>query len=79
MIFSAITNTPCIAINNSNKKVAGVYNAWLKDFQSIKVVENFSVNEAMKLIKELTSKGSITTSKLVSNDEFNDLLKLLKE
>ncbi len=30
MIFCAITNTPCIALNNSNGKVQGVFNEWIK-------------------------------------------------
>ena len=30
MIFCAITNTPCIALNNSNRKVQGVFNEWIK-------------------------------------------------
>lgn len=31
MIFCAITNTPCIALNNSNGKVRGVFNEWIKN------------------------------------------------
>ena len=79
MIFCAITNTPCIAINNSNKKVAGVYNAWLKDSQTIRVMENFNVDEALQLLKEVLTKDATRTSKLVSTDNFNDLITLLKE
>lgn len=35
-IFCAITNTPCIFINNTNKKIEGVYKLWMKDFNYIK-------------------------------------------
>ena len=31
MIFCAITKTPCVAIDNSNHKISGVYNAWIKE------------------------------------------------
>lgn len=48
MIFSAITDTPCIAIDNSSKKVSGVYE-WIKDDKNVtylsdtsKIVENVS-------------------------------------
>lgn len=34
MIFAAITKTPCIAFDNSSKKVSGVY-AWIKDNKTI--------------------------------------------
>ena len=79
MIFCAITNTPCIAINNSNKKVAGVYNAWLKESQAIRIMEKFNVDEALQLLKEVLTKDATRTSKLVSTDNFNDLITLLKE
>ena len=31
MIFCAITNTPFIVLNNSNGKVRGVFNEWIKN------------------------------------------------
>lgn len=36
MIFAAITATPCIAFDNSNGKVGGVYDEWLKDNEYVK-------------------------------------------
>ena len=45
MILSAITNTPCIAINNSNGKVAGVYEKWLKGKSSIILTEPEKINK----------------------------------
>lgn len=39
MLFSAITNTPCIAFNNANGKVIAQYN-WIKENSYIKVAEN---------------------------------------
>lgn len=47
MILCAITNTPCLAIDNSNGKVLGVYNKWLKKNSSVKVVPPQSITKAM--------------------------------
>ena len=41
MIFSYITNTPCIALPNSNGKVKGV-STWIKNKGTIRYVENIS-------------------------------------
>ena len=35
LIFSKITSTPCIAIDNSNNKIRETYNAWLKGNKNI--------------------------------------------
>lgn len=40
MIFAVITNTPCIAFDNSNHKVKGVYSEWLRDFSSLQFVND---------------------------------------
>lgn len=39
MIFAALTGTPCIALNNSDRKVEGVY-AWLSDLPFIFFAKN---------------------------------------
>ena len=46
MIFSAITGTPCIALNNSSQKVEGVYSLWLKKLPYIHFVN--TIEEAME-------------------------------
>lgn len=79
MIFSAITNTPCIAIDNSNKKVSGVYNAWLKDFSTIEVVENIDIDIIIEKIKFFRRNSSIKTKEQISMDSFNPILNSLKE
>lgn len=53
MIFCAITNTPCIALNNSNGKVQGVFNEWIKGgypvmFAQTKASVQASVNDIIK-------------------------------
>ncbi|MDO5559249.1 MAG: polysaccharide pyruvyl transferase family protein [Oscillospiraceae bacterium] len=39
MIFAYITHTPCVAFDNSNKKVRGVYE-WLKNDQQIQLAQS---------------------------------------
>lgn len=50
MVFCAITHTPCIAFNNLNGKVEGVYQ-WIKNLNFIKVTSPERVTE--RLITEL--------------------------
>lgn len=73
MIFCAITKTPCIAIDNSTRKVSGVYNKWLKDFSMIKLAEDLSSEYLIGLIENLM------TVKLNSGrayfDEYSNLVK----
>lgn len=51
MIFCHITDTPCIAINNSNKKVSRVYNLWLKNNKEITMINNFEGNDIEDIIQ----------------------------
>lgn len=68
MIFSSITNTPCIVLKNYNYKVDGVYNSWLKNIPYIKLI-----NDEKKIIKEILSLYS--NKNLDYNySEFNNLL-----
>ena len=50
MIFSALTDTPCIAVDNSSKKVGGVYE-WIKDDKNITYL-----SDASKIIETISSK-----------------------
>ena len=51
MILSAITNTPCLAIDNKNGKVSGVYNLWLKKVDFIELVRpsDITINKINQL------------------------------
>jgi pyruvyl transferase EpsI len=79
MIFCAITRTPCIAIDNSNNKVSGVYNSWLKKMTTIRVIENLNVDEILQLIEELLTTEIVNSSYFDVEEEFDDLLGLLKD
>ncbi len=53
MIFCAITGTPCVVFDNSNRKISGVYNQWMSDISYIKLFSNdekdLAIEEAIKL------------------------------
>lgn len=53
MILSYLTGTPCIAINNSYKKVQKTYESWLSDSEYISFLKNEDISEK-KLIHELS-------------------------
>ena len=42
MIFSAITGTPCVALDNLSKKVSGAYD-WIKEYSFIRYVDQNSI------------------------------------
>ncbi len=53
MIFAAITKTPCLAIDNTSKKVSGVYE-WIKHLDYIKVC--FTASEIIDNIQKFYEK-----------------------
>ena len=53
MIFCAITETPCIVMDNTNKKISGVYKQWLSSANWIKLVDSNDVEYILKLAKEI--------------------------
>ncbi len=56
MIFCAITNTPCIAINNSNGKVAGVYDKWVTANSCIELMDGYNISDINRKTKEILRK-----------------------
>lgn len=56
MIFACITGTPCIAVNNISKKVEGVWNLWLRQFDYIRFLPNIELLTD-ELINEMLDKG----------------------
>ncbi|MEI6131722.1 MAG: polysaccharide pyruvyl transferase family protein [Bacillota bacterium] len=65
MIFCAITNTPCVALDNSNHKVSSVYKTWLGNMPGIKLIENFNVETILQTVDELSR---INTGEGIRND-----------
>lgn len=56
MIFSVITNTPCIAFDNSYHKVSDVYHTWLEKYDSITLADQMSVLDLESLIQRKLNK-----------------------
>lgn len=73
MIFCAITKTPCIALNNSNGKVKGVYDAWVKQLGGVVLLEEFSIESIDKAIAYLSKNPPKGTNLL--GKSFSDLEK----
>ena len=73
MIFCAITETPCIVFENSNKKISGVYN-WIKMYSFINFITNDEDFSAAfeKLINYQYSELSPTL-------EFDEIINAIKE
>lgn len=53
MIFCAITGTPCVVFDNSNKKISGVYNQWMSEIPYIKLFDNDQKDIAISVAQEL--------------------------
>ena len=53
MIFCAITKTPCVVFDNSNSKISGVYNTWLKDYDFIRMCGSYDCKKTLRIIDEL--------------------------
>lgn len=68
MIFCYITKTPCVAINNSNKKVSKVYNSWLRNIRYITLVESLEIEEFKNIIVEKVQKDF--SSNEVKDEDF---------
>lgn len=75
MVLSAITKTPCIAVDNVSKKVSGVY-AWIDYLDYIEVTdfENINADMAERL---MNTNPEFDTSKLAIH--FDDMAKQIKE
>lgn len=53
MIFCAITQTPCVVFDNSNKKISGVYDTWLKDCNYIRLCPEYDCDMMLSFADEL--------------------------
>lgn len=73
MIFSAITNTPCIAINNSNKKVQRVYEKWLVNHTYITMIDKFESDKILDILDDKIALHTVIRNKDETDEEFNQL------
>ncbi|MBQ8868897.1 MAG: polysaccharide pyruvyl transferase family protein [Oscillospiraceae bacterium] len=72
MIFCAITGTPCVVFDNSNRKISGVYNQWIPNISYIKLFLNDEIEEAISEAKKLYNADFNITSFDLS-DKFQEL------
>lgn len=76
MIFSTITNTPCIAFDNVSKKVSGVHE-WIKDLDYIQIAKGNLTEEMLNKIFNSQHDKAYTSAMLKS--EFDKIEKILRE
>ena len=78
MIFCVITNTPCIALDNSNHKILSTYHTWLKDIPIVKFLDTYDENKILEYVKQLSQ---IENPKIDFNFDkhFEELVNTLKE
>lgn len=55
LIFSVITGTPCIALDNSNHKIKETYETWLELNENIYFFEKIVEKDIMKLLNNIQS------------------------
>ncbi|AMB97018.1 polysaccharide pyruvyl transferase family protein [Aerococcus urinaeequi] len=75
MIFAYLTNTPCIVFDNNNHKISQTYYTWLQDCQSIKLIENYDLENIKITINEVINKKS---DNFHLKNEFTPLIDLVK-
>ena len=77
MILSYITGTPCIALNNSYKKVENTYTDWLKDSNYIELIsEDVTDEELSGIIQRMLM---VTPAFKSLRGEFSELDKILED
>ena len=55
MIFSFITNTPCIVLSNNNHKIEETYSTWLKKANFIVFIKEYNIEKINEEILRFTS------------------------
>lgn len=77
MIFSIITNTPCIAISNNNKKLLGVYH-WIESLDFVQFVDDVDKidEEALKMINMIKEDKNQWND---ISDKYSQLINVLQE
>ncbi|WP_455717431.1 polysaccharide pyruvyl transferase family protein [Anaerosporobacter sp.] len=76
MVFSAITQTPCVVLSNYNHKVKGVYE-WIKDLNYIEFVE--SNDDIINAIDTVTAVKSPRLNNNRLLNEFDAMARDIKE
>lgn len=75
MVFAAITATPCIAFDNSSKKVSGVYQ-WIKDLGYIELAD--SEHDVIAFVRRQMENNGIYHYKMPDYSQLREILMSLK-
>lgn len=54
LIFSVITNTPCVVIENNNHKIRATVESWLSDISSVMLLSNPEPDAVLQAIKQVS-------------------------
>lgn len=82
LIFSIITGTPCIAVDNSNNKIRETYNTWLKENENIYFFNEINNPEIIKIIEKYSNLNEINykhNDKNKFDKQFIDLENICKK
>lgn len=55
MIFCVVTHTPVVVLPNSNHKIKGTYETWLKDYTHVRFLDSFDASSLSRAVDELWS------------------------
>lgn len=77
LIFCVITGTPVVAIDNSNKKISGIVNAWLYNIPWISMVEQYDEAKILDAVESLYHYSSDITIPDLS-EQFKTLIDACK-
>ena len=75
MIFCYITKTPCIAFDNDNHKIKGIYEKWLQSCKYINLLQETDISNIFNVIERLRIQETDDTTK---NDNFRELISVLR-
>jgi pyruvyl transferase EpsI len=53
LIFSIITGTPCVVIENNNHKIRAIVESWLSDMPSVRLLTNPNPDTVLRAVKEV--------------------------
>ena len=74
MIFCAITQTPCIVIDNSNRKVSSLYETWLQNLDYIKLIKKIDLNKFKENLEILEKMDLANLEAIDYTEQFTPLI-----
>jgi pyruvyl transferase EpsI len=76
LIFSVITRTPCVVIENCNHKIRSTYETWLSGLSSVRLLSNPEPNVVIAAVREVAPMSATPAS---LNGAFTPLARALAE